>query len=159
MGGDESSGFHLFCELTVKAFLACRPYVDAICATTQLMMGTDLPSFKGEPTIDRLRDRFKPEMTDHQAADYIRSVINNAKFSAWSRAYDQFQLRTNAIPCTSATLTPLPSISQSTFQTPSSGSNARDNLPLRFSILVFIQHVCLPTIEPFCPNPTLRMHA
>jgi phosphatidylinositol 4-kinase len=81
MGGVDSQGYRLFTELTVKAFLACRPYVDEVCETARLMIGTDLPSFKGEPTIQRLRDRFQPDLTERQAAKYMQGVIANAQFS------------------------------------------------------------------------------
>ena len=41
------------------------------------MIGTDLPSFKGTPTIDRLRDRFKLEMTERQAAKHAQYLIKD----------------------------------------------------------------------------------
>lgn len=98
MGGVDSQGFRLFNELTVKAFLACRPYSAEICETARLMMGTDLPSFKGEATIDRILDRFKPQMNERQAAEWMKSIIANAQFSARSIVYDRFQLAQNGIP-------------------------------------------------------------
>lgn len=93
MGGVSSPGFHNFRELTVKAFLACRPFVEEVCATVRLMMATDLPSFTGEITIDRLRDRFKPDLTEAEAAQYMKGVIANAQFSQRSILYDRFQVR------------------------------------------------------------------
>lgn len=98
MGGVHSAGFRAFKELTVKAFLACRPFVEEVCATVRLMMATGLPSFTGDVTIDRLRDRFKPEMTESEAAQYMRGVIANAQFSQRSILYDRFQEATNGIP-------------------------------------------------------------
>ncbi|KAG2127366.1 hypothetical protein BD769DRAFT_1460196, partial [Suillus cothurnatus] len=53
-----SQGCELFQHLMVKAFLAIRPHADQLVSTVQLMLGTGLPSFKGEPTIKRLKDRF-----------------------------------------------------------------------------------------------------
>lgn len=98
MGGVDSPGYAMFKELTIKAFLACRPFVEEVCATAQLMMGTDLPSFKGQGTIDRLRDRFKPDLSVEEAATYMASVIGNAQFSGRSILYDRFQKYTNQIP-------------------------------------------------------------
>lgn len=88
MGGTDSNGYRIFRDLTVKAFLACRPYQEEICATAQLMMGTDLPSFKGMGTIERLRERFRPELSDSEAAEYMQGVIENAQFSSRSILYE-----------------------------------------------------------------------
>ena len=88
MGGVESSGYRIFRELTVKAFLSCRTHQEELCATAQLMMGTDLPSFKGIGTIDRLRERFRPELSDSEAAEYMQGIIENAQFSSRSILYE-----------------------------------------------------------------------
>jgi phosphatidylinositol 4-kinase A len=77
MGGADSQGFKMFSELVVKGFLALRPYAEDIISVCHLMLKTDLPSFKGEPTIDRLRDRFKLELTERQAAKWAEGLIAN----------------------------------------------------------------------------------
>ena len=91
MGGSDSQGFKLFNELTVKAFLAIRPYADQLVDTVHLMLGTGLPSFKGEPTIQRLRDRFMLHLNERRAAEYMMGVINNAHENLRSGLYDRFQ--------------------------------------------------------------------
>lgn len=91
MGGRSSEGYMLFHSLTIKAFLAIRPHVDQIVSTVELMLGTELPSFKGEPTIKRLRDRFVPSLNDRQAAEWMVGVIKNAHENMRSIAYDEFQ--------------------------------------------------------------------
>jgi len=91
MGGRYSQGYQLFQNLTVKAFLAIRPYADQIVDTVQLMLGTGLPSFKGEPTIRRLRDRFALQLNERQAAEFMMSTIRNAHENVRSTAYDEFQ--------------------------------------------------------------------
>lgn len=91
MGGRYSQGYALFQQLTIKAFLAIRPHVDSIVSTVELMLGTDLPSFKGEPTIKRLRDRFAPNLNERQAAEWMMSVVKNAHENMRSVAYDEFQ--------------------------------------------------------------------
>jgi len=91
MGGKYSQGYQLFQSLTVKAFLAIRPFADQIVDTVHLMLDTGFPSFKGEPTIRRLRDRFVLYMTERQAADYMMSVIRDARENLRSTAYDEFQ--------------------------------------------------------------------
>jgi phosphatidylinositol 4-kinase len=57
----------------------------------QLMLDTGLPSFKGEPTIRRLRDRFALGFNERQAADFMMGIIRNAHENVRSTAYDEFQ--------------------------------------------------------------------
>lgn len=98
MGGRESQGYALFVQLTVKAFLAIRPHTDQLVQTVALMLGTDFPSFKGEPTIKRLRDRFAPGVTERQAADFMMAIVKNAHENMRSTVYDEFQRLQNGIP-------------------------------------------------------------
>lgn len=91
MGGRYSQGYALFVQLTVKAFLAIRPHAEQLIETVHLMLGTGLPSFKGEPTIRRLRDRFVLGMAERQAGEWMMSVIKNAHENYRSTVYDEFQ--------------------------------------------------------------------
>ncbi|EIN07209.1 hypothetical protein PUNSTDRAFT_71064 [Punctularia strigosozonata HHB-11173 SS5] len=91
MGGRYSQGYQVFQQLTVKAFLALRPYTDQLVSTVQLMLDTGLPSFKGEPTIKRLRDRFAPGLNERQAAEWMMGVVRNAQENVRSTVYDEFQ--------------------------------------------------------------------
>lgn len=91
MGGRYSQGYELFQNLTVKAFLAIRPFANQIVDTVHLMLGTGLPSFKGEGTIKRLRERFALNLNERQAADLMVSIIKNAHENVRSTAYDEFQ--------------------------------------------------------------------
>ncbi|TFK54620.1 hypothetical protein OE88DRAFT_1653021 [Heliocybe sulcata] len=98
MGGRYSQGYELFQLLTVKAFLALRPYTDQLVSAVQLMLETGLPSFKGEMTIKRLKDRFAPGLNERQAADFMMGIIKNAHENMRSTAYDEFQRLQNGIP-------------------------------------------------------------
>ncbi|KAI9571413.1 hypothetical protein HD554DRAFT_2187155 [Boletus coccyginus] len=98
MGGRHSQGYELFQQLTVKAFLALRPHADQLVSTVQLMLGTGLPSFKGETTIKRLKDRFVIGLNERQAAEWMMSIIRNAHENIRSTAYDEFQRLQNGIP-------------------------------------------------------------
>ena len=91
MGGRYSRGYALFQQLTIKAFLAIRPHAEQIISTVELMLGTGLPSFKGEPTIRRLRDRFALGLNERQAAEWMVGVVKNAHENMRSIAYDEFQ--------------------------------------------------------------------
>ena len=98
MGGHDSPGFAMFEQLVVKAFLACRPFANEIVATCGLMLGTDLPSFKGKPTLDRLRERFKPDMTEHEAAAHAQWLVKDAYGNMRGTIYDLIQEKQNHIP-------------------------------------------------------------
>ncbi|KAF8077714.1 hypothetical protein FPV67DRAFT_1462774 [Lyophyllum atratum] len=98
MGGRYSQGYQLFQNLTVKAFLAIRPHAEQLISTVQLMLDTGLPSFKGEPTIKRLRDRFALGLNERQAAEFMMGIIRNAHENVRSTAYDEFQRLQNGIP-------------------------------------------------------------
>lgn len=98
MGGGKSPGFKLYSELVVKGFLAIREFADDVIAVCHLMLPTDLPSFKGEPTIGRLRDRFKLDLTPREAAKYAESLIEDAYENRRSTAYDGLQYIQNGIP-------------------------------------------------------------
>ena len=91
MGGRYSQGYLLFQYLTVKAFLAIRPHAEQIISTVHLMLDTGLPSFKGEGTIKRLRDRFELGLNERQAAEWMMGVVRNAHENIRSIAYDEFQ--------------------------------------------------------------------
>ncbi|ORY78396.1 hypothetical protein BCR35DRAFT_304996 [Leucosporidium creatinivorum] len=98
MGGRDSPGFRQFTELTVKSFLACRPYGQAVVETSALMAGAGFPSYKDDLTMHRLAERFRLDLSEVDAAEYMKSVINNALENPRSIIYDQFQLSTNGIP-------------------------------------------------------------
>lgn len=91
MGGRYSQGYALFVQLTVKAFMAIRPHTEQLVETVRLMLGTGLPSFKGEPTIQRLRDRFAPGLSERQAAEWMMNIVKDAHGNVRSTVYDEFQ--------------------------------------------------------------------
>ncbi|KAJ3513745.1 hypothetical protein NLJ89_g2774 [Agrocybe chaxingu] len=98
----EPSSFKLNHEMVVlmggRYSQAIRPYAEQIVDTVQLMLDSGLPSFKGEPTIRRLRDRFALHLNERQAADYMMGIIRNAHENVRSTAYDEFQRLQNGIP-------------------------------------------------------------
>lgn len=81
----------MFQHLTVKAFLALRPYADQLINTVRLMLDTGLPSFKGEGTIKRLKDRFGLGVSERAAAELMMGLVKNAHENMRSTAYDEFQ--------------------------------------------------------------------
>ncbi|KAK6587321.1 hypothetical protein PZA11_000611 [Diplocarpon coronariae] len=93
MGGrTDHQAFKWFEELTVKAFLASRPYAEKLSQLVLLMMDSGLPCFKPE-TIQNFKDRFVLEKSEREAADFMKGLIKRSY-----SIYDQFQLMTNGIP-------------------------------------------------------------
>ncbi|VVC31966.1 Hypothetical protein CINCED_3A020388 [Cinara cedri] len=99
MGGKtDAPPFRWFTELCVQAYLAVRPYKEAIISLVSLMLDTGLPCFRGQ-TIKLLRARFTPQSTDREAAQYMMNVIHKSFLNFRTIAYDYLQLYQNQIPC------------------------------------------------------------
>ncbi|PIA16863.1 hypothetical protein COEREDRAFT_41956 [Coemansia reversa NRRL 1564] len=99
MGGSiEAQPYRLFCELCIKAYLACRPYAEKIIQVVALMLDSGLPCFKGESTLLKLRSRFQLDRTERDAAQFMADRISDSHENKRTVMYDQFQKATNGIP-------------------------------------------------------------
>ncbi|KAJ1720103.1 phosphatidylinositol-4- kinase [Coemansia erecta] len=97
-GSEEAQPYRLFCELCVKAYLACRPYAERIVQIVALMLESGLPCFKGETTLTKLRARFQLDRSEHDAAQFMVDRIKDSYENRRTVLYDQFQKATNGIP-------------------------------------------------------------
>lgn len=98
LGGNmDAAPFKWFLQLCVQAYLAVRPYREAIVAIVQLMLETNLPCFRGQ-TIKLLRMRFAPTFNDKDASNYILKIIRDSYMNFRTRTYDILQYYQNQIP-------------------------------------------------------------
>lgn len=98
LGGNmEAAPFKWFLQLCVQAYLAVRPYREAIVSIVQLMLETNLPCFRGQ-TIKSLRMRFAPTCNDKEASNYIIKIIRDSFLNIRTRTYDILQYYQNQIP-------------------------------------------------------------
>ncbi|WIA31067.1 hypothetical protein OEZ86_001095 [Tetradesmus obliquus] len=97
-GSRVSPQLALFEELVVRAYLAARTVAEPIIATVSLMAESGLPCFSRGAPVANLRRRFHLEMSDAQAAAFMRSQIADA-YDKWTTGfYDYIQSLQNKIP-------------------------------------------------------------
>lgn len=98
--GKESANaqpYRWFEELTVKAFLASRPYEEKLSHLVALMLDSGLPCFKPE-TMKNFQARFVLDRSEREAAEFMKGCIRKSEGNYSTRVYDEFQLLTNGIP-------------------------------------------------------------
>lgn len=93
-----SSYFHMFEELCVRGYLVARTVAEPIIATVALMADSGLPCFGRGAPVANLRHRFRLDLSERQAAQFMRDMIAEA-YDRWSTGfYDYIQALQNRIP-------------------------------------------------------------
>lgn len=90
-GSTETQSYKTFQELCIKAFLVARQYSEEIIHLVTLMLDSGLPCFKGQTTINNLRDRFHLKLTEQQAAQEMLHLISQSHQNRRTVVYDVFQ--------------------------------------------------------------------
>ncbi|EDQ92777.1 uncharacterized protein MONBRDRAFT_169, partial [Monosiga brevicollis MX1] len=98
MGGDRAAEpFKWFLELCVRCYLAVRPMTEQIISLVELMLDTGLPCFRTNKILQHLRARFQPQMSDAEAAIFIRDRIYHSYLNTRTYLYDVLQAKQNSI--------------------------------------------------------------
>eukprot|EP00981_Chlorochromonas_danica_P005771 scaffold1190_cov187-Ochromonas_danica.AAC.3 len=98
LGGDKSEAFRHYLSLTVQAYLAVRKIRDIICCIVASYADADLPCFLyREDVLEKLRERFSPDLSDMQAAKHMEGLVMKAIHDWTGSAYDGVQKLQNNI--------------------------------------------------------------
>ena len=96
MEGTESEAYSTFVDLTVRAFLACRDFMDKLLDPVVLMFSSGLECFR-ENSINNFIERFKLDLNEEEAANYMREQIKIAEDNWRTNVYDFIQKKQNNI--------------------------------------------------------------
>jgi phosphatidylinositol 4-kinase len=96
MEGTNSGSYATFVDLSIRAFLACRDYMDKLLDPVVLMFNSGLDCFRAD-SIKNFIDRFKLELTEDEAAIYMRDLIKTAEDNWRTNVYDFIQKKQNNI--------------------------------------------------------------
>ncbi|CAM9828202.1 unnamed protein product [Phaeothamnion confervicola] len=95
MDGPNSECFKRFRTLCVQTFLVLRQQMDKITLLAEMCSvgNGHLPCFAGRPdrVVDELRRRFRPEMHDRAAREYVHALIDRSMSSWRTSFYDKYQ--------------------------------------------------------------------
>lgn len=98
MGGPAGDMFKEFTRLLVQAFLALRSHADEFVGLVQIMSrSSTLPCFQGANTVQMLRQRFMPDLSNEEAGQAFERLMWKSLNSLYTRLYDQYQLATQGI--------------------------------------------------------------
>ncbi len=98
MDGIDSAIYLRFVNLAIQCFLAAREIVLPILCTVAGYAESDLPCFQYKHSIlSELRKRFRTDLNDIEAANYMENLIERARNEWTTSAYDGVQKLQNNI--------------------------------------------------------------
>ncbi|KDD72577.1 hypothetical protein H632_c3172p0 [Helicosporidium sp. ATCC 50920] len=93
-----SKPWRRFCALCVRGFLAARHSAAHVVAAVAMMETSGLPCFSRGRSVQLLRQRFVPHLSDALAAQHMLRLIEQA-YDKWTTGfYDYVQYLQNGIP-------------------------------------------------------------
>jgi phosphatidylinositol 4-kinase len=98
VGGDQQAeAYQLYVTKTVQAYIAVRQHYPIFRNLIQLMHLSGFPCFK-EQSLQKLEERFRLDLqTDLDAANHMRTLIDNAHDKWSTKFYDRIQYLQNKI--------------------------------------------------------------
>ena len=96
MQGTHSESYATFVDLTIRAFLACRDNMEKLLDPVVLMFDSGLDCFR-ENSIRNFIERFKLELNEDEAANFMKGLINDAENNWRTNLYDFIQKKQNNI--------------------------------------------------------------
>ncbi len=96
MEGTNSESYATFVDLTIRGFLASRQYMEKLLDPVNLMFNSGLDCFM-KNSIKNFIDRFKLELSEDEAALYMRGLISNAEDNWRTNMYDYIQKKQQKI--------------------------------------------------------------
>ncbi|KAJ2845930.1 Phosphatidylinositol 4-kinase pik1alpha (PI4-kinase)(PtdIns-4-kinase) [Coemansia erecta] len=99
LGGRDSAKFAEFRALLISAFLSLRKHAENLCLLVEMMLkASPLPCLSsGVATVNALRDRFHPALSEQQIEELVDSMLVSSCDNMTTRMYDAFQYYSNGI--------------------------------------------------------------
>ncbi len=95
MGGAHSAHFYKFRDLCVKTFMTLRKSHDTIVLSLEMLaQGNEhLACFSDNKVkvLEAFRQRFKPDLNDQAAIDYVHALIDESIDNWTTTCYDRYQ--------------------------------------------------------------------
>jgi len=95
-GSKKSKAYQLFVTKTIQGFLAVRKFAAQIKDLVYFAYHSGLPCFKTK-SMKLLDKRFRSDLSECEAADAMRKIINDAHQKWTTKVYDQVQYVQNKI--------------------------------------------------------------
>ncbi|KAI8376392.1 kinase-like domain-containing protein [Radiomyces spectabilis] len=99
LGGVQGKKFAEYKALMKTAFLTLRKHSESILLLVDLMSRhSNMPCFQmGEQTVQQLRDRFQPHLTESQVEEFVDKLITTSCGNIFTRLYDTYQYYSQGI--------------------------------------------------------------